>query len=546
MDKLEELERKVQELEKKLNQSSNMFGRSYSQVGSSEQDFLIKTRGQVKIQWGTKFIDLIKDGKINVNSKFIYNTDEVGSRDGIYVTNGGKDVTLVSNNIPINLVGEIGTTYVSFLGEQQTNAEQKRQALVNIGLIYPDITDVNISALQNGIVYIESEKKLYTITNGTLQEFKISIPNPFTEQFVVAKGKDGKGAIVIHGIGIDNSLAFDKLFLYSDVDYNVIQSDLNLNIQAKSIRFLSGSTIVDNVLKTDSIESIRDSRGSGGFRIYVSEGDSILEIDKVIERNSDTSVVYPEEFYLSNKVIGEAGIITDGDSDDANVIGISIEFTQEHSYQIGDILLVYTIQTQETEESEIKECIGTILTVTDVQGPSSVTVTAESDDLQQLADSIIGKKVFLIKSISNQYPIRLQDNNIDIVKYDSSNLESQNVQTRLGNLSALDIKEIDEGVEKKVEGHGIYSSKAVFNNVSYDSTYNLSDDDNSSRLASTEWVRRITTNPVPSGTIIAFYGDTYPEGWILCDGNNETPNLSDLGRPSTTPGGKSLVYLMKI
>lgn len=69
-----------------------MFGRSYSQIGNSDSDFLIKTKGQVKIQWGNKFIDLIKDGKINVDSSFIFKVkskDKVGVKDGIYLTDDG-------------------------------------------------------------------------------------------------------------------------------------------------------------------------------------------------------------------------------------------------------------------------------------------------------------------------------------------------------------------------------------------------------------------------------------------------------------------------
>lgn len=42
-----------------------LFGRIFDSVGSSSSDLLLKTKGQVKIQWGNKFIDLIKDGKIN-------------------------------------------------------------------------------------------------------------------------------------------------------------------------------------------------------------------------------------------------------------------------------------------------------------------------------------------------------------------------------------------------------------------------------------------------------------------------------------------------
>ncbi len=42
-----------------------LFGRVFDSLGTSSSDLLLKTKGQVKIQWGNKFIDLIKDGKIN-------------------------------------------------------------------------------------------------------------------------------------------------------------------------------------------------------------------------------------------------------------------------------------------------------------------------------------------------------------------------------------------------------------------------------------------------------------------------------------------------
>ncbi|MTB80311.1 hypothetical protein GKR55_07100 [Providencia stuartii] len=32
---------------------------------------------------------------------------------------------------------------------------------------------------------------------------------------------------------------------------------------------------------------------------------------------------------------------------------------------------------------------------------------------------------------------------------------------------------------------------------------------------------------LPIGTIILFYGSSIPNGWLLCDGNNNTPNLID-------------------
>jgi len=50
----------------------NLFGRNYDSVGSSNSDFLIKTKGFVKIQWGSKFIDIINDSKgISLGSRHI-------------------------------------------------------------------------------------------------------------------------------------------------------------------------------------------------------------------------------------------------------------------------------------------------------------------------------------------------------------------------------------------------------------------------------------------------------------------------------------------
>ena len=66
---LQQLKQRIASLEA---QKNVLFGSSYSSAGSSSSDYLIKTRGKVKIQIGNKFIDLLKDGKINVDSKFIF------------------------------------------------------------------------------------------------------------------------------------------------------------------------------------------------------------------------------------------------------------------------------------------------------------------------------------------------------------------------------------------------------------------------------------------------------------------------------------------
>lgn len=127
LHKIEELEKRLAQLESQKKDNLSMFGRSYSQVGNTDSDFLIKTKGQVKVQWGSKFIDIIKDGKINVDSNFIFSVksvDKLGVKDGIYLTDDGAVYLKVGSTV-LNLVGEVETTYVSFLEEQETTAEQK-------------------------------------------------------------------------------------------------------------------------------------------------------------------------------------------------------------------------------------------------------------------------------------------------------------------------------------------------------------------------------------------------------------------------------------
>ena len=57
---LQQLKQRIASLEA---QKNVLFGNYYSSAGSSSSDYLIKTRGKVKIQIGNKFIDLLKDGK---------------------------------------------------------------------------------------------------------------------------------------------------------------------------------------------------------------------------------------------------------------------------------------------------------------------------------------------------------------------------------------------------------------------------------------------------------------------------------------------------
>lgn len=298
---MDELLKRIEALEKELKtlkSNSQLFGRSYSQIGSSDSDLLMKTRGQVKIQWGSKFIDLIKDGKINADSKFIYVEDSVGDKDGIYVVN--ESVILVANGEQIGLGSSEGNTYVSFLEAQTTTPEQKYTALQNIGFIYKDLDSVNESALQNGIVYIESEQKLYIITNGKVSQFNILFPNPFTEQFVIAKSDTKDGAIVIQGSGESNSLSFNSLKIYTEGSDAFIKSDGIINFNSW-LAIDQDESQFSNRIVTNTIQSSNNS-----FRLYVVSDVSTLEINNITCDNLVSNEISIPELVVEGPITGNS------------------------------------------------------------------------------------------------------------------------------------------------------------------------------------------------------------------------------------------------
>ena len=263
----------------------NLFGSSYSPVGSSTSDLLLKSRGKVKIQIGNKFIDLIKDGQINVQTKFIYQQKEVGKADGIYVVD--EEVFLVVNGTQIVLNGS-EDTYVSFMTPQQSTAEQKQQALTNIGFVYQDLSQLEADTILNSIVYVQETQKLYIVVNGSVSEYTAPFSNICNKQLIIEKNDSDKGAIYIKGIGEENGLRFDFLTIFSDGNNITFNSNTPIiyRIYENNILEISSSGIKSNVtIYTDNIQSI-DAGSNSGFKLQVSNSNATLEIDNIIVRNS--------------------------------------------------------------------------------------------------------------------------------------------------------------------------------------------------------------------------------------------------------------------
>ena len=478
----------------------NLFGSSYSPVGSSTSDLLLKSRGKVKIQVGNKFIDLIKDGKINVQSKFIYQQNEVGKLDGIYVV--GEDIFLVVDGNQINLNGGQETTYVSFMQPQKVTSEQKQQALINIGFVYPDLSSLKADNILNSIVYVQETQKLYVVINGTIQEYTTPFPSTFTKQFIIEKNDDDKGAIYIKGTGEENGLRFDFMTIYSDGDYITFNCDTSVvyKVFGNNILEISPEGIKSNVaIYCDILQAT-----NAGFKLYTSSSGSTLEVDNLIVRNQSeqsSNNLYPYYIFGGINIISTTALAPSETEESLEKITVTLQYKNE--YKKDDIICIAI----KTVTDEI-----TTITLNEVTVSEVSDQTISFDFAEGKIQTLDGLLTFLKKGI------KISPESLDLI------VENE-VNTKIGPLKDYKVK--NAGEEEAVTGYGVYSEQGVFKKAAYSSDYTLEDEDNSSKFASTEWTNKIINNILPIGSIIMFNGaaSNIPEGWHICDGTEGTPNL---------------------
>lgn len=276
-----------------------LFGRTYSTVGNSDSDFIIKTRGQVKVQWGKKFIDIIKDGKLNVDVSFIGSVDsynDIGSKDGLYYVKEDSSIYLVVNGNKINILGDVDGTYVSFASKQDTADEQKGQASKNLGIRYSSKDEATEYGVTNGIVFLEDANRWYIVEDGVFTLYPSELESPYKKQLIISKEDNSIGALVISGQGNGNALIFnagsDTLSIYKDFDNYSIDSSspiiTTVGTTSTAELGLDGLSLSKSLF-CDSIESSSAS-DSTGFKLYMLDGKSILSIDQLMVRESSDIV----------------------------------------------------------------------------------------------------------------------------------------------------------------------------------------------------------------------------------------------------------------
>lgn len=261
---------------------TNMFGKTYNTIGSTDSNFIIKTKGDLKVQWGNKYIDVIKNGKIaSEGSKilFIVNSPEEVKQNGVYIVTSieGNELWVCIDGIKIQIANTSGeTTYVSFLVEQKATTEQKHQALTNIGFYYETLAEAKAADIVSGIIYVENDNKLYIAKDGTLTEYLVTTSNTYVEGEVQETKK-----------------------------YPLYIQDYSLWVNG--IEYIRCTGDIVQMFKQLTVHQMFQSANATdekGFRLYIDDQDSILEIDRIFWRKYPNPITYKElQETIENKAL---------------------------------------------------------------------------------------------------------------------------------------------------------------------------------------------------------------------------------------------------
>lgn len=320
------------------------FGRTYETVGNVSGDLLLKTRGGVKVQIGSSFIDLIKNGKINVDIDII---KEVSSKDdiidnGLYIVRNILYVKYQDTVLPLNNSAE--GNQVSYLPQLNITQEQRIQAQKNIGIYYDTLEEAQQN-INDGYVYIK-EKGLYIIQSST--PIQITNNNQFSSL----------------NIGLDQYI--EGITNYSK----------NHDFKINNTKLLSLSENSISCEKPLYISELQDTNNS--FYITNSGGKSTLKINNVIadtiSASSSNNLDNLQYHYNYNNIITD--IIDNSVNSENLYYTLYLKYSVDN-YRVGDYLyfniydesssqnVEYLVTIVELSETSVKvQCDKDIPTLT--------------------------------------------------------------------------------------------------------------------------------------------------------------------------------------
>lgn len=321
---------------------AQLFGKNYQEVGSSSSPLLLRSNGEIKLQWGNKFIDLIKNGKINSEAKdyiFTVDTSDEIKANGIYLVTEDSSIWINVEGTKTKL-NNTDTTYVSFLTEQETTPEQKQQALTNLGLIYENINALNKANLVTGLAYVVESNKLYLIQNKVVSEYQVASALPASGKF--------------------DDLTISNLTIKNDT---INSNQLSFTIGKTQYLQLKNSQIICSMpLLSDTIQSSNYIYNSSGFSLSYKQGKSSLDIDSINWRNIELELPKNQKEYIEYTIIGEYNIVTSTQqvSSDNSTYNYQFNLKYPNTLSVNDFIeaeinTTYNVYLIKEEIKEVKQ-----------------------------------------------------------------------------------------------------------------------------------------------------------------------------------------------
>lgn len=300
---------------------AQLFGKNYQEAGSSSSPLLLRSNGEIKLQWGNKFIDLVKNGKINSEAKdyiFTVDTSDEIKANGIYLVTEDSSIWINVEGTKTKL-NDTNTTYVSFLTEQETTPEQKQQALTNLGLIYENIDALNKANLVTGLAYVVESNKLYLIQNKVVSEYQVALTLPTSGKF--------------------DDLTISNLTIKNDT---INSSQLILTINNIPCLQLNDNVLCSVPFLVDKLQSIGYNYNKSGFALYQDNGKSVLDIDSINWRNIDSELPKNQKTYSTYTILGNFNIVTevtDESSETESLYKLQLKYPNTISLQLSNYIL---------------------------------------------------------------------------------------------------------------------------------------------------------------------------------------------------------------
>lgn len=383
---------------------AQLFGKNYQETGKSSSPLLLRSNGEIKLQWGNKFIDLIKNGKLNSQSEnilFTVSTKDDINKDGIYLVTEDNSIWFSLNGTILQL-SDSGTTYVSYMTEQETTAEQKYQALTNIGFYYKTLEEAQQANLSTGIIFNQADNKLYIVKEGTITEYQNSSSSGNLSNL--------------------DELYIGDMHIYKDGTMKINSTELTFYIEDNQTMTLQNSNILFNLRTTfyKGLYSITYKQNESGYGLYETNSKSILEVDSIKWRNIENELPTLESIIDETYDYNEVNVITSCEGSEGQIKGF-LKYTNQ--YKIGDYIYVslkidyYTyivaISTSENGDTtlSINQTVpnGYILTVYNTNG-DKYSFTGETTSTDSFQGTYSRAEMLYNGKVQSQFKIVFGDN----------------------------------------------------------------------------------------------------------------------------------------